>query len=118
MQVLLFDIDGTLVYTGGAGREAVRSALAEEFGVVADVWSATSFTELRRDGEAVARHNRLNPDQEQKCWVGQCLEGREGPAREQEEQNDPEAAARSHEKFFRLKITIAAPMKIDEIRAA
>jgi pyruvate dehydrogenase E1 component len=77
--------DGPRVQLLGSGailREVIAAAdlLAEEFGVVADVWSATSFTELRRDGEAVARHNRLNPDQEQKCWVGQCLEGREGPA--------------------------------------
>src|SRR5881275_3142560 len=33
MRVLLFDIDGTLVRTGGAGKVAMEAALCEEFGV-------------------------------------------------------------------------------------
>jgi len=33
MHVLLFDIDGTLLSSGGAGRAAIETALAEEFGV-------------------------------------------------------------------------------------
>jgi len=33
MRVLLFDIDGTLVRTGGAGKAAMEAALCEEFGV-------------------------------------------------------------------------------------
>lgn len=33
MRVILFDIDGTLVNTGGAGREALHTALAQEFAV-------------------------------------------------------------------------------------
>lgn len=33
MKVILFDIDGTLVRTGGAGKVAMESALCEEFGV-------------------------------------------------------------------------------------
>jgi phosphoglycolate phosphatase-like HAD superfamily hydrolase len=33
MHVLLFDIDGTLVSSGGAGKAAIEAALAEEFGV-------------------------------------------------------------------------------------
>jgi pyruvate dehydrogenase E1 component len=71
-----------LLGSGAILREVIAAAdlLAVEFGVAADVWSATSFTELRRDGEAVARHNRLNPGDEQASWIGQCLEGRKGPA--------------------------------------
>ena len=34
MPVLLFDIDGTLVRTGGAGKHAMEAALREEFGLV------------------------------------------------------------------------------------
>lgn len=34
MPILLFDIDGTLVRTGGAGKAAMEAALAEEFGVI------------------------------------------------------------------------------------
>jgi pyruvate dehydrogenase E1 component len=67
--------------SGSILREVIAAAdiLDREYGVAADIWSATSFTELRRDGEAVLRHNRLNPGDEQQCWVAQCLEGREGP---------------------------------------
>ena len=46
----------------------------------ADVWSATSFTELRRDAVDCTRWNRLNPDEEPRTpWVTECLEGRRGP---------------------------------------
>src|SRR3954454_20077987 len=46
--------------------EAAAELLAADFGVTADVWSATSFTELRRDGMEVERWNRLHPGKEQK----------------------------------------------------
>jgi len=35
MHVLLFDIDGTLIHSGGAGHDALRAALEDEFGVLA-----------------------------------------------------------------------------------
>ena len=38
--------------------------LAEEWGVSADVWSVTSWTELRRDGLAAEKHNFLQPGEE------------------------------------------------------
>ena len=77
--------DGHRVQLLGSGailREVIAAAeiLDREFGVKADIWSATSFTELRRDGEAVERHNRLNPADQRESWVHQCLSGREGPA--------------------------------------
>ena len=54
--------------------------LERDYSVSATVWSATSFTELQRDGVAAARYNRLNPEAEQQVpWVAQCLEGYEGP---------------------------------------
>ena len=54
--------------------------LKEDFGIVADVWSATSFNELRRDGMEAERRSRLHPTQEpRRSWVQQCLGGREGP---------------------------------------
>ncbi|MDX1500749.1 MAG: pyruvate dehydrogenase (acetyl-transferring), homodimeric type [Thermoanaerobaculia bacterium] len=60
--------------------EAAAALLAEEHGVAADVWSATSFSELRRDGAACERWNRLHPEAEpRKSWVEQCLEERPGP---------------------------------------
>ncbi len=44
--------------------EAAAKILEEKFDVAADVWSVTSFSELRRDGLAVDRWNRLHPKRE------------------------------------------------------
>ncbi len=57
-----------------------RDVLAEKFGVAADVWSATSFQQLRNDALDVERWNRLHPDAEQRVpYVRQCLDPTEGP---------------------------------------
>lgn len=60
--------------------EAAAEILEKDFGIAADVWSAPSFTELRRDGMSTDRHNLLNPDAKPKVpWVTQQLEKTEGP---------------------------------------
>jgi pyruvate dehydrogenase E1 component len=60
--------------------EAAAELLASDFGVAADVWSATSFTELRRDGLAVERWNLLHPEAEPRVpYVTQLLADRPGP---------------------------------------
>jgi pyruvate dehydrogenase E1 component len=60
--------------------EAAAGMLAEEHGIAADVWSVTSFNELRREALSVTRRNRLNPDSpRQPSHVEQCLAGRRGP---------------------------------------
>jgi pyruvate dehydrogenase E1 component len=72
-----------LLGCGSILREVIAAAelLERDYGVSAGVWSATSFTELRRDGETVERRNRLNPDADpEKSWVEQCLAGQPGPA--------------------------------------
>ncbi|MGD3106303.1 pyruvate dehydrogenase (acetyl-transferring), homodimeric type [Streptomyces sp. YGL11-2] len=54
--------------------------LADEWNVKADVWSATSWNELRRDAVAVEEHNLLHPEEEQRVpYVTQKLQGAEGP---------------------------------------
>jgi pyruvate dehydrogenase E1 component len=71
-----------LLACGAILRESIAAAniLAQDFGVQADVWSATSFTELRRDGVDCARWNRLNPEREPRIpWVTECLRERPGP---------------------------------------
>jgi pyruvate dehydrogenase E1 component len=58
---------------------AAAELLENDFGVAADVWSVTSFTELRRDGIAVERWNMLHPvDDACQSYVTEQLEGR-GP---------------------------------------
>jgi pyruvate dehydrogenase E1 component len=57
-----------------------QAMLAEEWGVSADVWSVTSWTELRRDGLEADKRNLFYPtDEPQVPYVTQRLEGRPGP---------------------------------------
>jgi len=62
--------------------EALRAQtiLAEKYGVASDVWSVTSYNELRRDALAVERWNRLHPAEPQKQpYILTVLDGCEGP---------------------------------------
>jgi pyruvate dehydrogenase E1 component len=68
-----------LMGSGTILREVMAAAemLAEDWGVVADVWSAPSFTELRRDGMDVERWNMLHPTAvPRRSWVEQQLADR------------------------------------------
>ncbi len=76
---------GEKVQLMGSGvilREVIAAAelLEKDWGVSADVWSATSFTELRREGLECDRWNMLNPEKPQKVsYVAQCLKDANGP---------------------------------------
>jgi pyruvate dehydrogenase E1 component len=73
-----------LLGSGTILREAIAAAelLDKDFGVTADIWSCPSFNELRRDGFAAERWNRMNPEAKtpRKAYVTELLEGRQGPA--------------------------------------
>jgi pyruvate dehydrogenase E1 component len=56
-----------------------QKLLAEDWGVAADVWSATSWTELRREALACDTHNRLHPDDPRTPFVTRQLDGAAGP---------------------------------------
>ena len=63
-------------------REMIAGAeiLQKEYQIDSEVWSVTSFNELRRDGLEVERYNLLNPDKEpKKSYVESCLGKTEGP---------------------------------------
>ena len=63
-------------------REIISAAkiLSEDYSIDSDVWSVTSFNELRRDGMETERWNLLNPDEKKKkSYVQKCLEKRDGP---------------------------------------
>ncbi len=71
-----------LLGSGALLRAALRAQeiLAERYGVAADVWSVTSYKELRRDALEAERWNRLHPDQEpRKPYVVQIFEGDDRP---------------------------------------
>lgn len=54
--------------------------LADQFQIASDVWSVTSYTELRRDAQACRRWNMLHPDQApRQSYIEQVLEGHDGP---------------------------------------
>ncbi len=57
-----------------------QKMLADEWGVSADVWSVTSWNELRRDGLRAEEEYFLNPDEPRRTpFVTEHLEGAEGP---------------------------------------
>ena len=71
-----------LLGSGTILREVIEAAniLKEQFKVTADIWSVTSFNELRRDGLDVERWNRLHPTKSAKLsFVERNLAKRKGP---------------------------------------
>ncbi len=71
-----------LLGSGTILREVMAGAelLEKDFGISADIWSVTSFNELRRDGIETARWNMLHPQDERRAsYVEQCLRERAGP---------------------------------------
>ncbi|MEQ3696014.1 MAG: pyruvate dehydrogenase (acetyl-transferring), homodimeric type [Pseudomonadales bacterium] len=72
-----------LMGSGAILREVREAAilLRNEFDVDVTVWSMTSANELRRDGLACERHNRMHPGakKQQQPWITQQLDSERGP---------------------------------------
>ncbi|HEW97520.1 MAG: pyruvate dehydrogenase (acetyl-transferring), homodimeric type [Candidatus Parabeggiatoa sp. nov. 3] len=71
-----------LLGSGAILREVIAASvlLAQDFGVSANIWSVTSFTELHRQGVDVLRWNMLHPEEEQRqCYVKESLKDCKGP---------------------------------------
>jgi len=71
-------LKGPKVQLMGSGvilREVIEAAniLEKDFNVAADIFSVTSFTELRRNALAVERWNRINPDKKEKISIIQTV---------------------------------------------
>jgi pyruvate dehydrogenase E1 component len=56
-----------------------QELLQKDWGVSADVWSVTSWNELRRDGLSVDRHNMLHPSTKRSAYITDRLKGASGP---------------------------------------
>ncbi|GAC1652412.1 MAG: pyruvate dehydrogenase (acetyl-transferring), homodimeric type [Vulcanimicrobiaceae bacterium] len=72
-----------LLGSGTILREVLAAAdlLSADFGIAADVWSVTSFNELRRNGLDMQRYNLLHPEEKVRLsYVEQCMAERHGPA--------------------------------------
>lgn len=78
-------VEGKHVQLMGCGsilQEVVAAAqlLEQDFGVSSEVWSVTSLTELRRDGQEAERWNLLNPEHAPRIgYVESCLQDKQGP---------------------------------------
>ena len=71
-----------LLGSGTILREIIAASkiLSEDYGIDSDIWSVTSFNELRRDGMETERWNLLNPDKvKKKSFVEKCLNKKDGP---------------------------------------
>ncbi len=71
-----------LLGSGTILREVIAAAelLVKDFGVASDIWSVTSFNELRRDGLDCERWNMLHPEAAPRIsYAEQCLGKRKGP---------------------------------------
>ncbi|MFA6037232.1 MAG: pyruvate dehydrogenase (acetyl-transferring), homodimeric type [Legionellales bacterium] len=71
-----------LLGSGTILREVIKAAeiLNTQYQVSSDIWSVTSFTELRREGLHIERENNMHPeDVQQVPYVTQCLKDQQGP---------------------------------------
>jgi len=71
-----------LLGSGAILREVIAGAelLEQDFGVAADIWSVTSFNQLRRDGLDAQHWNLLHPEANpRRAYIETCLEKHEGP---------------------------------------
>ena len=75
-------IRAQLMGSGTILREVIAAAelLFKDFGLPTDVWSVTSFNELRRDALEIERWNQLHPDEKpRRTYIEQCFGSRPGP---------------------------------------
>jgi pyruvate dehydrogenase E1 component len=95
-----------LLGSGTILREVLAAAeLLQEFDVKTEVWSVTSFTELRRDGLDAERWNMLHPGETpRRSYVAQCLGDSDAPV----------VAATDYVKLFadQIRPFVAAPYRV------
>ncbi len=75
-------VDITLLGSGSILLEIIKAAgyLSEHYNINANVWSVTSFNELKREAISVERKNKLNPTKDvQKSYVQNCLGDQDAP---------------------------------------
>ena len=70
-----------LIGSGAILREAIKAReILKKYDITAEVWSATSFNLLRKNGMEVERKNQLNPDKDfELSYVEQCFSDKDIP---------------------------------------
>ena len=73
--------DVRLIGSGAILREAIKAReILKKYDITAEVWSATSFNLLRKNGMEVERKNQLNPDKDlELSYVEQCFSDKDIP---------------------------------------
>ena len=73
--------DVRLIGSGAILREAIKAReILKKYNITAEVWSATSFNLLRKNGMEVERKNHLNPDKDSELsYVEQCFSDKDIP---------------------------------------
>ncbi len=94
-----------LMGSGAILREVIAGAelLEQDFGVAADIWSVTSFTELRRDALEAERWNLLHPEEPPRvAYITQCLA---------QQGDDPVIASTDYMRLFADQIRAHVPQR-------
>ena len=71
-----------LLASGALINEVIEASmlLKDDWNIDSDIWSVTSYNELRKNGEEIYRYNRLHPDEKDKMpFIYECMEGYDGP---------------------------------------
>ena len=71
-----------LLGSGTILREIIAASeiLSKDYGIDSDIWSVTSFNELRKEGMETERWNLLNPNEKKKkSYIEKCLDKNDGP---------------------------------------
>jgi len=65
-----------LLGSGSILRESIKAMdILKNYGILAEVWSVTSFNLLRKNGMESERHNQLNPgSEEKKSYIEECFD--------------------------------------------
>jgi pyruvate dehydrogenase E1 component len=73
--------DVRLIGSGAILREAIKAReILKKYNITAEVWSATSFNLLRKNGMEVERKNHLNPDKDSELsYVEKCFSDKDIP---------------------------------------
>jgi pyruvate dehydrogenase E1 component len=76
------DLRVQLFGSGSLVNEVIKASdiLKNDWGIESDIWSVTSYNELRKNGEEIYRYNRLHPEIDDKIpYIYECLENHNGP---------------------------------------
>jgi pyruvate dehydrogenase E1 component len=68
--------------SGSLVNEVIEASeiLKNDWNIASDIWSVTSYNELRKNGEEIYRYNRLHPEEDDKMpYIYECMEGHYGP---------------------------------------